>query len=66
MFFPRAPVEDLKPPSGGTLGGDFGGFELSGSVVVPNREVFDWVRAHPGESVAFILERMRSGTTWID
>src|SRR5207249_2840250 len=29
LLFPRAPVPDLVLPSGGSLPGDFGGFELS-------------------------------------
>ncbi len=64
ILFPRAPIEDIRIPSIGTLPGNFGGYELSGNVVVPGREVFEWIRSHPREAVALTLERMRAGTTW--
>ncbi len=61
-LFPRAPTADLELPGAGTLSGDFGGFELSGSVVVPSRPIFEWVQSHPEESAALVRERMRAGT----
>jgi hypothetical protein len=62
VLFPRAPVEDLLLAEGRTLPGDFGGFELSGAVVVPTREAFQWITAHPGQAVALVLDRLRQGT----
>jgi hypothetical protein len=63
LLFPRAPVPDLHLPWGDVIRGDFGGFELTGSVVVPTARAFDWVRAHPDEAAALMVERMRDGTT---
>ena len=63
-LFPRAPSAELALPGGGSLSADFGGFELTGGVVVPNRRLFEWVRSRPGESAALIRERMRAGTVW--
>jgi len=64
ILFPRAPIADIRIPSIGTLPGNFGGYELSGSVVVPGKEIFDWIRNHPQEAVDLTLERLRAGTTW--
>jgi len=64
LLFPRAPLEDIRLPTGSVLTGDFGGFELTGSVVVPAREIFEWIRAHPREALDRILERMHRGTSW--
>lgn len=62
FLFPRAPTEDLRLPGGTVLSGDFGGFELSGSVVVPDRTIFDWVREHPAEAAEIVTRRIREGT----
>jgi hypothetical protein len=62
LLFPRAPVGGQAIPGIGTLSGDFGGFELSGNVVVSVRKLFDWVRAHPARAVGMVTARMRAGT----
>lgn len=63
LLFPRAPVGDLKLPGAGPLSGDFGGFELTGGVVVPTRAIFDWIRSHPAEARSLFSERLRASTT---
>ena len=63
-LFPRAPTRELELPGGGSLSADFGGFELTGGVVVPDRRLFEWVRTRPEESAALIRERIRTGTVW--
>ena len=40
----------------------FGGWELSGDVVIYDEEVFEWVCAHPGEADRIAWERLRDGT----
>jgi hypothetical protein len=55
-------VADRTVPGIGVISGDFGGFELSGNVVVPARMLFDWVRAHPAQAVEMVAARMRAGT----
>jgi len=62
VLFPRAPVGDEILPGGLTVSGDFGGFELTGGVALSSREVFGWVKAHPGEAKALIFERMARST----
>jgi hypothetical protein len=63
LLFPRAPVADQTVPGIGVISGDFGGFELSGNVVVPARKLFEWVRAHPTEAVRLVIARIRAGTS---
>jgi len=63
LLFPRSPVGDLSLPDGNVLSGDFGGFELTGGVVVPGRSIFQWVQSHPREAVRRMIERIREGTS---
>jgi hypothetical protein len=61
-LFPRAPIEDVDIPGVGSLPGRFGGWELSGDVVVYTRAVFDWVGEHGAAAVELAWRRLRSGT----
>ena len=62
LLFPRAPLEDIQVPGGHTLPGDFGGFELTGGVVVGARASFDWIRSNPEEARKLHLERLEAST----
>jgi hypothetical protein len=64
-FVARAPVEPIAPPGvegAGALPARFGGFELTGSVVVHERPLFEWARKHPRQAAALARERLRRGT----
>lgn len=62
FLFHRAPVGDLVLPDGSQLSKDFGGFELTGGVVVPTQQGFEWVTQNQREAVALVFERLMSST----
>ncbi len=61
-FFARAPLDPLPVPGGGELSNRFGGFEVTGAVVVYDPAVFEWVRAHPEDALELARARLRAGT----
>jgi hypothetical protein len=61
-LFARHYGPELEVPGGGRLNPNFGGWELTGDIVVPTREIFDWVRAHPEEASRVTAERLRQTT----
>ena len=62
FLFPRKPAAPLEVPGVGSLSPDFGGWELSGDIVVPTREILDWVRLNPGEAARLTEKRLRETT----
>lgn len=61
-FFARAPVPPIRIEGAGELSNRFGGWELTGEVVVYDRPVYDWLAERPKEAVKIARERLRAGT----
>lgn len=61
-LFARRPGPELAIPGAGRLSPNFGGWELTGDIVVPTRKIFDWIRAHPDEAARRTVERLRQTT----
>lgn len=62
LLFARRPAPDLEIPGAGTLSANFGGWELSGDIVVPTRSVFAWLRAHPDDAADLMYRRLAEST----
>jgi hypothetical protein len=62
FLFPRKPAGPIEVPGTGALSPDFGGWELSGDVVIPTREVLEWIRLHPAEAASLTARRLRETT----
>jgi hypothetical protein len=62
FLFPRRPAPPAEVPGAGMLSADFGGWELSGDIVIPTRELLDWVREHPDEARRLTEKRLRETT----
>lgn len=60
--FPRAPLDPIELDGIGAISARFGGWELSGDVVIYDPAVFDWVRDHPDEAAALARDRLARGT----
>jgi hypothetical protein len=61
-LFPRAPGPDVDIPGCGALSSNFGGWELSGDMVIPSSAMMDWIEAHPDEATQITRERLRATT----
>jgi hypothetical protein len=62
FLFPRRYAPEALVPGAGALAADFGGWELSGDIVIPTREILERVRAHPEEALRITEERLRATT----
>jgi hypothetical protein len=62
FLFRRHPGPEVAIPGGGKLDPNFGGWELSGDIVIQTREVFDWICRNPGPAVRLTEERLRDTT----
>jgi hypothetical protein len=62
FLFPRAPGAPIRMPDGDTLSPNFGGWELSGDIVVPTRGIFEWIRSHPREALEITKQRLHDTT----
>ena len=62
FLFARHPGPDRVLPGAGSLSADFGGWELSGDIVIPTVEVLQWIRDHPGEATRLTAERLEETT----
>ncbi|MGQ9589332.1 MAG: hypothetical protein ACUVYA_03445 [Planctomycetota bacterium] len=62
LLFARRPAPDLEIPGAGILSANFGGWELSGDIVIPTRPVFAWLRAHPEEAAELLRRRLAEST----
>jgi hypothetical protein len=61
-LFVRHPVEPVEIPDVGTFAGRFGGFELTGNVVVYDKAVYDWMQARPELAAEMAWKRLKRGT----
>ena len=62
VLYPRAPTEPTRIPGLGELNTSFGGWELSGDFIVPTRQIFDWIVAHPEEAEEMSTRRLETTT----
>lgn len=60
--FPRSPSPEVVVPGAGVLTANFGGWELTGDIVIPTAELLEWIRAHPREAEAMTAKRLRAST----
>lgn len=61
-LFPRAPGPEVEIPGCGTLSPNFGGWELSGDIVIPSEALMDWIEAHPIDADRITRERLQVTT----
>lgn len=61
-LFARAPLPPTTIPGFGEFSNRYGGWELSGDVVIYDEDVFDWICEHPEEADALAWRRLRDGT----
>jgi hypothetical protein len=66
FLFPRRPAPDAEVPGAGTLSADFGGWECSGDIVIPTREILAWIRAHPDHALRLTEKRLRETTREVE
>lgn len=66
FLFPRRPAPDAEVPGAGTLSADFGGWECSGDIVIPTREILEWVRARPEDALRLTEKRLRETTREVE
>jgi hypothetical protein len=66
FLFPRRPAPDAAVPGAGTLSADFGGWECTGDIVIPSREILEWVRARPEEARRLTEKRLRETTREVE
>jgi hypothetical protein len=62
FLFPRRPAPPIAIDGLGVLSSNIGGCELSGHLVVPSRDLFEWLRARPAEANAITTRRLRETT----
>jgi hypothetical protein len=62
FLFPRHPAPPMEVQDAGTLSPNFGGWELSGDIVVPTREILGWIKNHPEEARQLTERRLKEGT----
>jgi len=62
FLFPRHPAPPLKVADAGTLSPNFGGWELSGDIVLPAREILEWIKKNPEEARRLTERRLQEGT----
>lgn len=62
LFFARSPIKPPKFDGFGQLPAKFGGFELTGAVVIYEHESFKWIQANPGAAVDLAWARLQEGT----
>jgi hypothetical protein len=62
FLFPRRPGGDVPVPGVGALSPNFGGWELSGDIVIPTHEIFIWCQGHPAEAARLTEGRLRDTT----
>lgn len=65
-LFPRRPAPDLEIPGAGSWSANFGGWELSGDIVVPTSGILEWLRAHGRDAVRLTDARLRDTTFALD
>jgi hypothetical protein len=61
-LFPRHPGAEIVIPGAGVLDPNFGGWELTGEIVIPTREILEWIRRHPREAHEMTTRRLRETT----
>jgi hypothetical protein len=66
FLFPRRHAPDAEVPGAGALAADFGGWELSGDIVIPTREILDRVKAEPAEARRITEKRLRDTTREVE
>jgi len=62
LLFPRRAAEPERIPSIGMLGTNFGGWELSGDFVIPDRAIFDWLAEHRDAALEIARRRLAATT----
>jgi len=64
FLFPRRPAPDAEVPGAGTgsLTANFGGWEMTGDIVIPTREILEWIRVNPVEAERLTTRRLRETT----
>ena len=62
FLFPRAPGPDVEIPGCGALSPNFGGWELSGDLVIPSNSMMDWIEAHAEDAARITRERLEVTT----
>ena len=62
FLFPRHPAPPMEVKGVGTLSPNFGGWELSGNIVIPTREILEWIKKHPEEARRLTERRLQEGT----
>ncbi|MBI4603025.1 MAG: hypothetical protein HY721_13790 [Planctomycetes bacterium] len=61
-LFPRRHAPDREVPGAGVLSTNFGGWEMSGDIVIPTREILEWIRSHPDEARRLTTRRLEETT----
>jgi hypothetical protein len=62
FLFPRSPAPDACVPGAGDLTANFGGWEMSGDIVIPTREILEWIRRNPADAERLTAKRLRETT----
>ena len=66
FLFPRRHAPAAEVPGAGALAADFGGWELSGDIVIPTREILERVKADPDEARRITEKRLRDTTREVE
>ncbi len=62
FLFPRHPGPEADVAGLGRLNPNFGGWELTGDIVIPTKEILEWIRSHPDEATKLTSQRLRETT----
>ncbi len=62
FLFPRHPGPDTEVAGLGSLNPNFGGWELTGDIVIPTKEILEWIRRHPADATRLTTKRLRETT----
>ncbi len=62
FLFPRHPAPDVEVPGAGSLNANFGGWELTGDIVIPTKEIMAWIRQNPAEAERLTTRRLEETT----
>jgi hypothetical protein len=62
LFLRSPPPRDIAVPGLGSLSPNFGGWELTGDIVIPDGAMLRWIEAHPQAAEELTADRLREAT----
>jgi len=62
FLFPRRPAPAATVPGAGPLSSNFGGWELTGDIVIPTREILEWIAGNPRAAHELTTRRLQETT----